>query len=127
MCGKAHTHDREVVSDFANPHKKFLKLVALAIRITKICSKEPAWTVWNQIDLKAIIIQRVAKLKAIPSFASRCPCGAKKDRTLQAIKLDAAHFYKAASIERGIDAVLQLLDRVQERTRKSAVAIYRVP
>ena len=39
-CTKSHAHDREIVSDVANPCKRFLRLVARAFRIVKMCSRE---------------------------------------------------------------------------------------
>ena len=63
----------------------------------------------------------------VPRYRERCPCGRSKDRMLQAVKLDASQFYKSASVERGINSVCQLLDRVEEKMGKNAVAIYRAP
>ena len=124
---KKHAHDREIVSDFANPHKRFFKLVARAIRIIKMCSGEPVWTAWKQADLKQTILQRVAALRCLPQFEKQCPCGRSKSRMLQVVKLDAAQFFKAASVDRGISCVNKMLDRVEANTSKNAVAIYRLP
>ena len=126
-CGKTHAHDREIVSDFLNPHKRFLKLVARSIRIAKISSKEKAWTVWKQADLKQEILQRVAALHSTMEFRSECPCGKHKTRELQVVKLDASQFFKAASVDRGVKRVVELLERVEQNTGKDAVAIYRLP
>ena len=56
-----------------------------------------------------------------------CPCGRPKSRMLQAVQLDAAQFFKAASVERGTRRVHDMLSRITDNTGKDAVAVYRLP
>ena len=46
---------------------------------------------------------------------------------LQVVKLDAAQFFKAASVDRGVRRTAAMLERVHEKTNKDAVSIHRVP
>ena len=127
VCRKNHVHDRKIVSDVFNPRRSFLKLVARTIRIVKMYSKEVAWTIWRQANLKEVIVQRTRQLATLEDFKFRCPCVREKHRTLEVVKPDAAQFFKAASVPRRVKRVRSLVTRVQNRTGNDAVAIYRLP
>eukprot|EP00959_Pyramimonas_sp_CCMP1952_P393473 8244518-Pyramimonas_sp.AAC.1 len=43
------------------------------------------------------------------------------------VKLDAAQFFKAASIQRGISRVKDLIEHVQKKSHHDAVLVYRTP
>ena len=125
-CTKDHAHEREIVSDFHNPCKKHLRLVARAVRLIKMLSGERTWTLWRQSQLKPVLKERVAHLKGHADCKIVCPCGKKKGNELSLIKIDAAQFFKAASLERGLERVRSLLTRVEQQgydavaVRKSA-------
>jgi len=126
-CGKEHAHDREIVNYVSNSYRQFLELVSLAIRIVKIKSGKPSWTVWKQAEIKTANLERVARLQTLPQFGSRCPCGRVNDRVLEVVKMDAAQFFKAASVKRGTVWVSDSSKCCQTTTQKDAVAIYRAP
>ena len=125
-CQKDHAHEREIVSDFHNPCKRHLRLVSRAVRLVKMLSGEHTWTLWKQSRLKPVLLHRVSLLKGDLSCVHCCPCGQKKENELSLIKIDAAQFFKAASLERGLARVQSLLQRVEEKgydavsVRKSA-------
>ena len=76
--------------------------------------------------MKPVLKERVAHLKGHADCKIVCPCGKKKGNELSLIKIDAAQFFKAASLERGLERVRSLLTRVEQQgydavaVRKSA-------
>ena len=67
---------------------------------------------------------RLNKLQADPDHVHKCPCG--KDKLpICAAKIDAAQFFKAASINRVVFKINRFLDRLQQKTGKDAIAISR--
>ena len=126
-CSKLHAHTREIISEFHHPLKRYLRVVAKAIRSVKNLSKDPSWTLWRQCDLKDIVNAKVRKLVEIPELKHVCcSCGERK-HTLELAKVDAAQFFKNACLERGIRRIVDLLDRVEEKFHRGAVAVPRVP
>ena len=121
-CLKSHAHEREIVSYCANPIRRGLRTCAKAVRLLKRLSGEHAWTLWNQSQFKHVLLGRHIQLATVPQFVNVCICG-KVKKPLCMIKADAAQFFKAASIERGIDRVLQLLNRVSLKTGHTAIAV----
>ena len=122
-CQKQHAHEREIISDVKNPCKTHLRAVARAVRLIKCLSREHTWTLWKQSQLKAVLEKRVAGLKRHVKYTKCCPCGCNKPEEMSMIKIDAAQFFKSASLERGLRRVADLLRRVESKFGCNAVAI----
>ena len=122
-CKKDHAHEREIVSDVSNPCKVHLHLVSRAVRLLKQLSGEHTWTLWNQSQLKPVLLRRLSHLKGSEQCKKTCPCGKKKTHELSLIKIDAAQFFKAASLKRGLQRVRDLLDRVSKEKGFDAIAV----
>ena len=122
ICKKDHAHEREIISDVASPIKGSLRNIAKAVRQTKLLSKEHAWTLWNQSQFTHELLRRYHRLKQTNELTETCICGAAKN-SLCMLKVDAAQFFKAASIDRGIARVHALLRRVSSKHKCNAIAI----
>ena len=77
-CEREHAHEREIISDCKSPLKKAFSTVAKGIRLAKILSKEPVWTLWNQSKVSHTIQTRLSQLEAHDAYRSACPCGTVK-------------------------------------------------
>ena len=121
-CKKSHAHEREIVSDCCNPIKRQLRICAKAVRLAKLLSRELSWTLWNQPQLKHELFNRHAKLATVNRYVDFCVCG-KATNALSMIKADAAQFFKAASISRGVDRVKQQLNRIANSSGLTAIAV----
>ena len=93
-CTKDHAHEREIVSDFHNPCKKHLRLVARAVRLIKMLSGERTWTLWRQSQLKPVLKERVAHLKGHADCKIVCPCGKRKATNSALSRLTLRSFSK---------------------------------
>ena len=124
ICGKDHAHEREIVSDVSNPFRAHFKSIARAIRLIKYLSEEPTWTLWYQNDLKPSILSKIAKLKTCEKHVHKCKCGRDK-HPINMAKFDASQFFKSADINRGVSRIHELLDRVQQKKKLAAVAVFR--
>ena len=60
-------------------------------------------------DVGRVLELRLQKLRSFPQFETRCPCGKPKG-LLSVVKLDAAQFFRAADLERGVARIKQLLE-----------------
>ena len=68
---------------------------------------------------------RAMQLESVEEFKHTCVCGAKK-HMITAAKVDAAQFFKAASVARGTERIKSLLTRLTQKTKTNAVALERV-
>ena len=98
--------------------------VARAIRLAKICSKEFTWSLCRQTDIKKEIERRLAGLKQVAEYNETCQCGRPKHR-VTLVKADCSQFFKGASLKRGIDRTMSLLNRIQAAQRYNAIAVER--
>lgn len=114
-CKKDHSHEREIISEVLNPIKSHLRLVARAIRLIKRISGEFSWTFWKQTDVARVLEVRFKKLVS-PSRENKnvCPCG-KSKQEISMVKMDAAQFFKSASLSRGIERIEKCLRELKEK------------
>ena len=125
VCQKSHAHEREIISNVCEPFRLQLRAVARSMRLVKRLSKEPSWNLWNQSKLATAVHDRVNALRVDPEHSMQCPCGAKKSSVVEMAKVDAAQFFKSASMERGCKRTHGLLVRVHKRTNCNAVAVFK--
>ena len=107
---------------FINPTADIFGPLLEALDFVKMISGEASWTLWYQNHLKSVLRNRVSHLAVVPCYAHCCPCGSAKEQ-ITMIKVDASQFFKNACINRGIERIEALLDRVQKSTGYSSVAI----
>ena len=109
-CKKSHMHEREIISNFHEPCKKFTALWARALRLCKFCSGEDSWTLWNQSNVASELHKKVQLLQQPKRYRTHCPCGTQRDFDgVSAIKVDAAQFFKEASVARGKKTRFEIL------------------
>ena len=78
-----------------------MALGARSLRLCKKLSGEHLWTVWNLSKVAYVAHERVQKLVVVDDFIEKCPCGKAKD-PVSVIRVDAAQFFKNASVKRGV-------------------------
>ena len=112
-----------MVANPRHPCKRFMRATARAARVVQRCSQRTVWTLWNQAELAPELVRRIAGLEAPAEHADTCPCGARKPQPLSLIKLDASTYFKGADLERGTEAVRELLEEVRSETGRNAVLL----
>ena len=122
-CHKSHSHEREIVSDFLSPNRNNFKIISRALRLVKKLSNEFGWTLWNQSNLTSELHARTSQLCVDEKFVRCCPCGRKKPFLTSFAKVDAAQFFKQASMERGTKRIRRLLERTFRRTGFDAICV----
>ena len=120
---KAHAHVREICNNSKEPATK-LALAARALRLCKKLSGEHLWTVWNLSKVAYVAHERFQKLCVVDEFVHCCPCGKSKD-PISAIRVDAAQFFKNASVGRGVKKSATFLARLQFRTKFNGILVRR--
>ena len=101
-CTKPHAHYREIVADAKNTARTQSRLIAKAIRATKLLSEEFTWALWRQCDIQEVTTNRFRRLKAVPCFKHfLCRCGGNKHPT----SILKSQFFKAADLSRGLDRI----------------------
>jgi hypothetical protein len=123
-CTKDHAHEREICNNRLEPCGAFLRNGARALRLAVKLSSKHVWTCWNQSRITYEIRRRIAVLSLPDQFRNVCPCGRQKQRFV-AIRVDAAQFFKAASVPRGIQRCKNFLAHLTARTKLDAVAVKR--
>ena len=120
-----HAHTREIVSCCNDPQRQVHKITARAIRLIKYLSGDVCWTLWRMVDLKHVLVQRLKTLRQPPQFSNVCPCGKQKSAPRTLVKVDAAQFFKAADLTRGLSRITMLLNKVERELGYDAVAVRR--
>ena len=127
LCHKNHAHTREIISDKYSPLHAVMNRTARCVRQLKKMKSQNSWTLWNQLQFDDILNQKVQQLCTLSDFRLTCVCGAKKDSELQVAKLDAAQFFKNASVQRAIEKIKDLIGQVKMETGLSAIAVKKKP
>ena len=124
-CEKSHSHERELIDNAREPCKSFMRLSARALRLAKRLSGEICWTIWNQANLAEEIHRRLKPLAHVEKYCKVCPCGRAKSHNLCFARVDAAQFFKSASVSRGKRRTKQFLARLASKTGKRGVSVLR--
>jgi len=122
-CQKTHAHEREITNNRKEPCASFLSLGARALRLAWKHSEKEVWTCWNQSKISYEAYCRLSILRSHKDYAQHCPCGKKRAHTISIIRIDAAQFFKSASVDRGVRRVKTFLTRLEHKQGVKAVAV----
>ena len=70
-------------------------------------------------------MKRFAKLRSDAKYVTVCPCGRQKHHQLTLAKIDAAQFFKSASVKGGLKRIKKFLRRTELVQEKNGVAVLR--
>lgn len=104
--GKDHCHERELIANHREPVRPFMRLTARAPRLAK---KQ--------------IVTRFGKLKSSEQHQTHCPCGRRRQHSITIVRVNAAPFFKLASVRRGLHRGAKLFKRLQQDCDKDGVAV----
>ena len=65
-CTRQHAHEREIIGNSRDPLRKVLGKAARALRLARMLSGLPSWTLWNQSRLVIDINKQFYRLKVCP-------------------------------------------------------------
>ena len=122
-CEKAHAHEREITNNKMEPCANFLSLGARALRLAWKLSEKQIWTCWNQSKIAYETYRRLLNLRSHIDYPQNCPCGNLRQHSISIIRIDAAQFFKSASVERGVQRVRSFLYRLEQKQGVKAVAV----
>ena len=115
--------ERELVDNSIEPVKAKLRLAARALRLAKRLSTDTSWTLWNASKISEEVAVRLDMLINDPRYKDCCPCGRSKSHCVSFVRVDAAQFFKNASTTRGIRRTRAFLNRLEDTTGFSGVAV----
>ena len=125
---KPHCHEREVVAAASDPLLRKLSMCARAIRLAKKYSGDPGWTLWNQSKVTEEILCKAHKLEYLRDSRGaplwrKCPCGENRCSPMAVVKVDAAQFFKQASVPRAEARAKEMFQRLATQKKCLGVAV----
>ena len=122
-CGRAHSHDREMINCAQEPLKHHLRRCASALRVARKICGHSTWTLWNQSKVTININRVTGGLYSHPDCDCVCPRGAEKYGCLAFCKIEADQFVKVANPNRAFNRARSLLFGLQRSTGHDSIAI----
>ena len=55
VCNKSHAHEREVISNAADPNHDGASIMSSAVRVVQRLSGDFTWTLWHQSNLNTVV------------------------------------------------------------------------
>ena len=123
FCQKGHAHERDIIANHKHACKQFMQKTARGARIAKLLSNDYSWTLPNLSKVAQVTRERFSKLTIVEKYKKLCPCGRCKNNTLTIIRMDASSFFSNAHMQRGINHLHLLLQRIEKKTSCNAVQI----
>lgn len=121
-CTKDHYHAIEITADFNHLAGAIMRKTARVLRLCKLLSQEPTWTLWFPAKVIEVVKTKHSKLWKPSTLTYHGVCGKPKPQSTTA-RVDATPYFKDADTARGIERMTQLLQRITSQLGFRHIAV----